>query len=182
MVTEKFRLTKEHWAKAAAIAYDRTIGKEVWQEKIQSSRSGLLHIATIGALGEIIFSELTGLPVDTNVYDRGDKCDFSVGDLRIAVKTREWSGDKLEMHLFPDEPQRSDVFVLFRVGDRCDLIEMIGHITSEDIIDQHKPRHYRHLYGRKIVVPVSDFNKPYEILELVRSSRDQTSQPQDLPF
>ena len=71
MKTMKFKLTRLHWAKAAAMAYDRTVEKEVWQEKIQSSKTGVLHVATIGALGEIIFSELTGLQVDDAVYDRG---------------------------------------------------------------------------------------------------------------
>ena len=182
MQTKKLKLTRVHWAKAAAMAYDRTVEKEVWQEKIQSSKTGLLHVATIGAVGEIVFSELTGLPVDTAVYDRGDKCDFSVGDLRIAVKTREWSGGKLEMHLFPDEPKRSDLFVLFRIDNRCDQIEMIGHMTSDHILDHYKPEHHRHLYGRKVLVPAFAFSKPYETLELVRSLRDHTSQPKQLPF
>jgi hypothetical protein len=180
--TKKYKLTRVHWAKAAAIAYDRTVEKEVWQEKIQSSKNGLLHAATIGALGEIMFSELTGLPVDTAVYDRGDKCDFSLGDLRIAIKTREWSGNKLEMHLFPDEPKRSDLFVLFRIGNRCDQIELIGHITSEHILDHYRPEYHQHLYGRKVLVPAFAFNRPNEIFELVRSMRDQTSQPKELPF
>jgi len=180
MQTKKIKLSRVDWAKAAAIAYDRAANKEPWQEKIQSSKAGLLHISIIGSLGEIVFSRLTGLPVDEAVYERGDRYDFLAGDMRVAVKTREWSGGNLEMHLFPDEPKRADLFVLFRIANRCDEIEMFGHVTSEHILEHFKPEYHKHLYGRKVMVPAFAFSRPYETIELIRLKADQTSHKQGL--
>ena len=75
----KLELNRSDWGRAAAIAFDRTERKQPHQDRIQTRRAGLLHAATIGALGEIKFGQLTGLPVDTAVYTRGDKYDFLAG-------------------------------------------------------------------------------------------------------
>jgi hypothetical protein len=171
-----FQLTRNEWARAAAIAFDRASRKKPSQSKIQRRNDGLLHCATIGALGEIAFSQMSGLPVDTNIYLGGDKYDFIHEGMTINVKTREWSGENLEMHLFPDEPKKVDLFVLFRMSDEWKQIELIGHIFSKDIIENFKPDFHQHLYGRKVLVPKLAFSSPEKTFELLRGSVDQTSQ------
>jgi hypothetical protein len=168
-------IAREEWGNAAAIAFDRASKKIPGKGKIQSRKEGLLHCATIGALGEIAFSQMTGLPVDRNIYVGGDKYDFISNGMTVNVKTREWSGEKLEMHLFPDEPKKVDLFVLFRIGDDPKHIEFIGHIFSKDIIENYKPDLHDHLYGRKILVPREAFSDPKETLALFRGGVDQTS-------
>ena len=164
----KVDLTRSDWSLAAAIAFDRAERKQQHQDRLQTRRTGILHADTIGALGEIKFAQLTGLPVDTAVYAKGDKYDFLAGDCRVAVKTREWSGKDLEMHLFPDEPKRADVFVLFRIGDQCDWIQLVGHVDSDLILEHHKPQFHEHLYGRKICVPAFVFNRPQATLDFIK--------------
>jgi len=175
-------LTREEWGNAAAIAFDRASKKKPSQSKIQRRNEGLLHCATVGTLGEIAFSQLTGLPIDKNIYIGGDKYDFIFNGMTVNVKTREWSGRELEMHLFPDEPKKVDLFVLFRIGDDPKHIEFIGHIFSKDIIENYKPDYHEHLYGRKILVPREAFSDPKQTLALFRGGVDQTSHEDQVTF
>lgn len=167
-------LTRRDWARAAAIAFDRKVAKDDWQNETQAKyRDGLLHTAIIGALGEIAFSSLTGLPVDESIYEFGDKYDFKFGDLRIAVKTREYCKKDIDMILFPSEPKNADIFVLFQIKRRCNRINLLGSIRGSEIIENYRPEFKPYLQGRKISVPAYVMKDPRQLVRMIKDKQCQ---------
>lgn len=148
------RVGLEDLALASEIAGERTAGKSLDQDCLQSN-SVTYHQATFyGALGEVIFQRETGLLIDRTIYDRGDRCDFTTAiGARISVKTRLWSGSNLQMFLFPREVEHADYFFLFRLFGQTDRIACEGWISSNKIRENFRPRRQKHIKGEKIVVP-----------------------------
>ena len=94
-----------------------------------------------GVMGEMAFSKLTGLNMDMNIRQSGDRADFEISGRRIEIKTSNFAGPDIELKVVTEEYKRKpmDYYVLARLMKNSAylyegevFVEFIGKISRKD--------------------------------------------------
>ena len=97
----------------------------------------------IGAIGELAFSELTGLPVDWSQKKRGDNgIDFVIKNIGIDVKTRKLESKEPDLAVYDQHPWNVTADFLVLCAVNSNEVIFIGWTTKYRFIFSGKPLQY----------------------------------------
>lgn len=145
MNTPTIPITPPMLAKAKAIANSRNQTKQPWQNNSTLKHTDT-HTHLIGALGELAFSQLTSLPIDTTPRINGDDGhDFQpLPNLTIEVKTRIDNNQPPDLALYHQDPSyaNADFYVLCILSPNLKLATFPGFTSKLRLLYQGQPLQY----------------------------------------
>jgi hypothetical protein len=104
-----------------------------------------------GRLGEAAFSEVFKVPVDYSYIEKGDECDFHVGDFKVDVKTaledRPRGLVRATNHRQEPLEQKSDWYIFGYVlkddrENKTATMRLVGGITKENMMNRETIKAY----------------------------------------
>lgn len=132
-ICPKVYLTPEQIKKAWEIGTARNAAKP---DGIRQNDSGYhsdnadrAHPHRLGIAAEIVYSQLTGLPLDERIMSSGDTSDFG----GIEIKSATWMGEDIELKVKKTEYERKrpKIYVLARVAQDIRFVEFIGCVGRD---------------------------------------------------
>lgn len=118
------------------------------------------HPHILGISAEIIYSEITGIPLDERILSHGDDSDFN----GIEIKSATWLGDDIELKIKKKEYEKKSPigYLLCRVDKDFNWVEFVGSIHRKrfDKIKYHK----KHKFVENWCVESKDLTKRIPVI------------------